>query len=80
LERWLTSKLPERLDSFARTVFLRTMRRVKVLILRINNGIDEKLQRMKLESGDGIWRGEKAEKINLKKVAEQASISDTDKN
>ena len=65
-ERWLTSQVPERMDAFARAAFLRTLRRVKILVLRLDNGINEKLQRMKLESGEGIG----TPKIDLKKVAE----------
>jgi hypothetical protein len=65
-ERWLTSQFPERLDTFFSTIFMRTLRRLKVLTLRMDNGINQKLQRMKLESGEGI----KGDKIDLKKVAE----------
>lgn len=65
-ERWLTSQLPEKIDAFARAAFLRTLRRLKVLVLRLDNGINQKLQRMKLESGEGIG----TTKIDLKKMVE----------
>lgn len=64
-ERWLTSKLPEKIDAVVRTAFLRTLRRVKVFTLRVDNSINQKLQRMKLESGESVKGG----KIDLKKVS-----------
>lgn len=65
-DRWLTSRLPGKIDAFTSTLWLRSLRRFKVLVLRLDNGINQKLQRMKLESGDGI----KGDKIDLKKVVE----------
>ena len=65
-ERWLTSELPGRIDAFMSAARLRTLRRFKVFILRMDNGINQKLQRMKLESNEGI----KIPKIDLKKVTE----------
>lgn len=66
-ERWLTSELPGKIDAFVSTLWVRSLRRFKVLVLRIDNGINRKLQMMKLESGEGI----KGDKINLKKVVEE---------
>ncbi|OGY98301.1 MAG: hypothetical protein A2855_01180 [Candidatus Liptonbacteria bacterium RIFCSPHIGHO2_01_FULL_57_28] len=65
-ELWLTSELPGKIDTFASALWLRSLRRFKVLVLRIDNSINDRLQRMKLESGDGI----KGDKIDLKKVVE----------
>lgn len=64
-ERWLTSELPGKIDALASTLWVRSLRRFKVFVLRLDNGINQKLQRMKLESGEGI----KGDKIDLKKVA-----------
>jgi hypothetical protein len=76
-ERWLTSELPGRIDTFVNTLWLHSLRRFKVFVLRLDNGINQKLQRMKLESGEGI----KGDKINLKKVVEdhaaEAETADT---
>ena len=66
VERWLTSQLPERIDAAARGASLRFLRRARVLVMRIDNGINEKLRRMKLESGEPVGGG----RIDLKKVAE----------
>jgi hypothetical protein len=65
-ERWLTSELPGKIDAFTSTLWVRTLRRFKVFVLRLENGINQKLQTMKLESGEGI----KGDKIDLKKVVE----------
>jgi hypothetical protein len=66
-DRWLTSKLPGKIDAFTSTLWVRTLRRFKVFVLRLENGINQKLQTMKLESGEGI----KGDKIDLKKVVEE---------
>lgn len=65
-DRWLTSKLPGKIDAFTSTLWVRTLRRFKVFVLRLDNSLNQKLQRMKLESGEGI----KGDKIDLKKVVE----------
>lgn len=66
-ERWLTSELPGKIDAFTSTLWVRTLRRFKVFVLRLDNVLNQKIQRMKLESGDGI----KGDKIDLKKVVEE---------
>jgi hypothetical protein len=66
-ERWLTSELPGKIDAFVSTFWVRTLRRFKVFVLRLDNSLNQKLQRMKLESGEGI----KGDKIDLKKVVEE---------
>ena len=66
-ERWLISELPGKIDAFVSTFWVRTLRRFKVFVLRVDNSLTQKLQRMKLESGEGI----KGEKIDLKKVVEE---------
>jgi hypothetical protein len=70
LERWLTSQLPERIDAMSHAAFLRTLRRLKVFTLRIDNSINKKLQRMKLESGEAIGMP----KIDLKKVVKERAM------
>jgi hypothetical protein len=74
-ERWLTSKLPEKIDAVARGVFLRTLRRLKVFTLRVDNSINQKLQRMKLESGESVSGG----KIDLKKVSGTSEDEEVDR-
>lgn len=70
-ERWLTSRLPEKIDILLHALFLRTLRRIKVLTLRLDNGINQRLQRMKFAGGDNI----KNEKIDFKKVISRDSDS-----
>ena len=53
-ERWLTSELPRRMDAFFDSLFLRMLRKVRVMALKMDNAVDAKLQRMKLERGDSI--------------------------
>lgn len=65
-DRWLTSSFPAKIDAFTSALWLRSLRRFKVFVLRLDNGINQKLQRIKLESGEGI----KGDKIDLKKVVE----------
>ena len=66
-ERWLTSNLPERFDRFFHSFFLRTLRKVRVFALKVDNAVDAKLKRMKLESGEGI----KGPKPDLSSLTEE---------
>ena len=74
LERWLTTEFPERMDIFFHTVFLRTLRRLKVLVLKFDNTLNRKIETIKLEKGGGIRNDERS---GLQSMAEERT-GDTD--
>ncbi len=51
MERWLTSELPGKIDALLHTSYLRTLRRIKVFVMRADNSINKKLESVKLERG-----------------------------
>jgi hypothetical protein len=53
-ERWLTSEIPERFDHFLHALYVRTLRRVKVMVLKTDNALTRKMESMRLESGEPI--------------------------
>ncbi len=54
MERWLTSELPQKLDAFFHSFYLRTLRRLRVMVLKIDNSVNKKLESIRLERGEGI--------------------------
>lgn len=78
-ERWITSRFPERMDQFFSGLFMRTLRKAKVLVLKADNILNQKLERLKLERGDGIRSAEKPDLQSLAKEereAEEVSAAD----
>jgi DNA repair exonuclease SbcCD nuclease subunit len=54
IERWLTSELPRKLDVFFHGIYVRTLRRLRVTVLKIDNSVNRKLELLRLERGEGI--------------------------
>jgi len=48
IERWITSDLPERFDFTLNNFLVKFLRRLKVLVLRIDNLVGNRLKRMNL--------------------------------
>jgi hypothetical protein len=70
MERWLTSDLPERMDAFFNAIYVRTLRRVKVLVLRTDNALTKKMASMKLERDEPIA----GERLDIKRMTEKAPV------
>ncbi len=52
MERWLTSELPERLDQFFNIIYVRTLRRMRVWVLKADNSLHKKITTIKMERDD----------------------------
>jgi len=48
IERWITSDLPERFDFTLNNFLVKFLRRLKILVLRIDNLVGNRLKRMNL--------------------------------
>ena len=54
LERWITSEIPDKLDEVASSIMEKTFRKLKVFLLRLDNAISRRLQKMKPDAnGNG---------------------------
>lgn len=49
-ERWITSEFPAKLDAIFHASYLRTLRRIKVLVLRADNSINKQLESIKMHT------------------------------
>jgi hypothetical protein len=49
LERWAHSEIPEKIDAAFNTFLLKTLRKVKVLVLKFDNMLAKHLQKIKPE-------------------------------
>ena len=65
LDRWAHSQIPEKIDHTLNGFLLKFLRRLRVLILRIDNTLSRHLQRVKPEDG------EKRANIDFKEIAGQ---------
>jgi hypothetical protein len=54
IERWLTSEFPAKMDLFFHGFYIRTLRRFKVMIMKTDNALNKKMERMKLRSDDAL--------------------------
>jgi hypothetical protein len=78
-ERWITSEFPERLDQFTSGLFMRTLRKIKVLVLKLDNALNKKMETLKLESGQAFGNVQKPNLQALtkdEKVTEEEAASD----
>ena len=66
-ERWLTSNLPKRLDQFFHLAYIRGLRKARVLALKLDNAVDARLKRVKLEEGKSMGGA----KPDLSSIAEE---------
>lgn len=66
MERWLTSELPAKLDASIHGTYLRTLRRLKVFVLKADNSLNKKLESIKLDR-EPI----KGERINLEDIKDK---------
>ena len=71
LDRWAHSQLPEKVDVAMNNFLLKFLRKVKVLVLRLDNTLSKHLQKVK--------PGENGKKSNIdfKEIAGQNKESDT---
>ena len=69
-ERYLSSGIPERFDSVIRAIMLRFLRRVKVLVLRLDNSITRQLTRIKEAKTTAAFSFEHIEKEKAEEPAQ----------
>lgn len=63
LDRWARSQFPEKADRFLNDFFLKFLRKLKVLVLKFENGISNRLEKVKPEDND------KKPAIDFKEIA-----------
>ena|SRR3989344_2448009 len=66
LERWIASEIPEKFDAALNSFLFKFLRRAKVAVLKVDNSISGRLQKMKPENGNG-----KAPAIDFKEISSQ---------
>lgn len=65
LDRWAHSPMPEKIDTALNGFLLKFLRRVKIVLLRIDNTLGKQLRKMKVEDAD------KKPAIDFKDIAGQ---------
>ena len=51
LERWIASEIPEKFDAALNSFLFKFLRKTKVAVLKVDNSISNRLQKMKPENG-----------------------------
>ncbi len=69
LDRWAHSELPERIDRSLNGFLFKFLRKTKVTVLKLDNTLSNKLQKMKPEEGNG------KSAIDFKEIANKAEDS-----
>lgn len=72
LERWARSEMPERIDAAFNNFLLKLLRKVKVLVLKLDNALAKHLQRMKPEE-------DKRPNIDFKEMSGQGTKEEESK-
>lgn len=70
LDRWAHSHIPEKVDTAVNGYLLKFLRRMRVLVLRFDNGLSKRLQKVKPEESD------KRPNIDFKEIAGQNKESE----
>jgi hypothetical protein len=70
LDRWAHSQIPEKVDLALNGFLLKLMRRLKVFVMKIDNGLSKHLQKVKPEATD------KKPIIDFKEIAGQNKESE----
>ena len=70
LDRWARSQIPEKVDATLNGYRVKFLRRVRVLVLRLDNGLSKRLQKAKPEDND------KRPNIDFKEIAGQNKESE----
>ncbi|TSC60367.1 MAG: hypothetical protein LiPW15_245 [Parcubacteria group bacterium LiPW_15] len=53
LEKWVTSGVPEKVDAVLNAFFAKFLRRAKVVIMRVDNSVTNRLQNFAKKEGNG---------------------------
>jgi len=72
LERWAHSEMPERIDAAFNNFLVKFLRRVKVLVLKLDNSLSKHLQKIKPEE-------DKRPNIDFKEISGQGNKEDSEK-
>ncbi len=67
LDRWAHSQIPERVDLFLNSFLLKLLRKIRVLVLRLDNSLSRSLQKVK----PGDEANDKRPNIDFKEIAGQ---------
>ena len=74
-ERWLTSGVPEKLDTTLNTFLAKTLRKSRVLVLRVDNYVNNKLKHITHENGNGKPKPDFKEIIGEKQEEEKETAA-----
>ncbi len=70
LERWIASEIPERIDAALNGFLVKFLRRLKVLLLKVDNSLSGHLQKIKPETpGTQNGNGKAKPVIDFKEIA-----------
>jgi len=78
LDRWIASEIPEKIDSALNGFLVKFLRKLKVLLLKVDNTLSGHLQKIKSETG-GTANGNGKQKpvIDFKEIAaEKNSVAE----
>ncbi len=72
MERWIASEIPERIDRALNNFFVKFLRKLKILLLRVDNVLSGHLQKIKPEA-TGAQNGNSKPKplIDFKEIANE---------
>ena len=73
LDRWAHSHIPEKVDAALNGFFLKFLRKLKILVLKMDNGLSSHLEKVKPENND------KKPNIDFKEIAGQNKESESSK-
>jgi len=80
LERWIASEIPEKVDAAVNSFTVKFLRKIKVILLKVDNSLSSHLTRIKPDSRDkqnlNIDFKEIAESKNEKEKVENSPDSD----
>ena len=73
LDRWTHSQIPEKVDALLNGFLFKFLRKLKVLVLKIDNGLSKRLEKVK-PAGEN----NKKPAIDFKEIAEQNKGSESE--
>ena len=66
LDRWAHSEIPEKIDIFLNSFLFKFLRKIKVVVLKLDNNLGSHLQKMKAKEDEH----ERKSAINFREIAE----------
>ena len=69
LERWIASEIPDRVDAALNGFTVKFLRKLKVLLLKVDNTLSGHLQKIKPEAASANGNGKPKPVIDFKEIA-----------